>query len=112
MEEKLKSALSNAIEEFNNKSASILQLAYTSGGQTAVSNVEQGFDALRELYFEILKHQLDENNTLYEQLISAANTEAESLRTSINLLNNIDDILNLVAAVTSSIAQILTTLGV
>lgn len=112
MEEQLKLALSQAIGEFNNNRAAILQLANTSGGQAAIIKVEQEYDALRDAYFEILRRQLDKNNHLYEQLINVANSETERLRASVNQLNNINDIINLATAVVSLVGRILIVLGV
>jgi hypothetical protein len=112
MEEQLKLALSQAIDEFNNNRDAILQLANTSGGQAAIIKVEQEYDALRDAYFEILRRQLDKNNHLYDQLINVANSETERLRASVNQLNNINDIINLATAVVSLVGQILIVLGV
>jgi DNA repair exonuclease SbcCD ATPase subunit len=112
MEEQLKLTLSQAIREFNNHRSAILQLAFTGGGQTAVDKVEQEYDALRDSYFEILRRQLDKNNHLYEQLISAANTETEKLLTSVNQLDNINDIINLATSVINFIGRIVIVLGV
>jgi len=112
MEEQLKLELSKVIGEYSNNRAAILQLAQTNGGQVAINKVEQEYDALRDAYFEILRRQLDKNNHLYEQLITAANSETEKLRTSVNQLNNINDIINLSTAVINLIGRIVIVLGV
>lgn len=112
MEEQLKFTLSQAIGEFNNNRAAILQLANTNGGQVAVHKVEQEYDALRDAYFEILKRQLDKNNYLYDQLTTSANNETEKLRASLNQLNNINDIINLSTTVINLVGRILIVLGV
>lgn len=112
MEEQLKLTLSQAIGEFNSNRSAILQLAYTNGGQSAVNKLEQEYDALRDSYFEILRHQLDKNNHQYEQLINAANSETDKLRASINQLNNINDIISSATAVINLVGRILIVLGV
>jgi len=112
MEEQLKLTLSQAIGEFNSNRAAILLLAHTTGGQAAVIKVEQEYDALRDAYFEILRRQLDKNNHLYEQLITAANSETEKLKASINQLNNINDITNLATAVINLVGRSLIVLGI
>jgi hypothetical protein len=106
MEEQLKQALSEAINGFNNKRAAILQLANTNGGQDAITNAEEQFDALRNAYFQILQKQLDNNNADYQQLITAANTETDKLNNSITQLNNINDIIELTTAVASLVGRI------
>jgi len=112
MEEQLKLTLSQAIGEFNSNRAAILLLAHKAGGQAAVIKVEQEYDALRDAYFEILRRQLDKNNHLYERLITAANSETEKLKASINQLNNINDITNLATAVINLVGRSLTVLGI
>ena len=112
MEEQLKSALSQAISEFNNNRASILQLAFNTGGQKAVNVLETEYDALRDAYFEILKSQLDKNNHLYNKLITDANVETENLKNSINQLNNINAIIDSATAIINLIGRILIVLGV
>lgn len=111
MEEQLKITISQAIGEFNNKRAAILQLAFNNGGQDAVKKVEQEYDALRDAYFEILRRQLDKNNHLYEQLISAANKETENLRASVAQLNNINSIIDLATSVINLVGRVILVLG-
>ena len=112
MEEQLKTALSQAIGDFNNNRTLILRLAFDSGDPNAVDKIEQEYDALRSAYFEILRRQLDNNNHLYEELITAANSETERLRTSVNQLNNINDIINLTTAVINLVGRIIIMLAI
>lgn len=112
MEQQLKLALSQAIDEFNNNRASILKLAFDSGGQNAVTKAEQEYDKLRDTYFEILRKQLDKNNHLYEELIAAANSKTEKLIASVNQLNNINEIINLITAVTKLVGRIIINLAI
>lgn len=112
MEEQLKKALSQAIGEFNNNRVSILQLAFDSGDLKAVTKIEQEYDALRSAYFEILRRQLDKNNYMYEELITAANSETENLRASVNQLNNINEIINLTTTVVNLVGRILIMLAI
>ncbi|MDR0801392.1 hypothetical protein [Fluviicola sp.] len=107
MEGQLKTVLSETIRDFNSNRTSILKLAFDSGGQAAVTKVEQGYDALRNAYSEILRRQLDKNNHRYEELVTAANSETEKLKASINQLNNINDITNLMTAVVKFIGRII-----
>lgn len=112
MEEQLKASLNNAITAFNSNRAKILQLAFNAGGQEAVSGLEQKYDDLRQAYFDILKKQLNQNNAQYLQLITSANSEAAKLTTSINQLNNINDIINLVTSVVSLAGTVISVLGI
>lgn len=112
MEEQLKIKLSQAIGDFNNNRTAILKLAFDSGDQKAVVNVEREYDALRNAYFEILRRQLDQNNHLYEELMAAANSETEKLRTSLNQLNNINSIINSATTVVNLVGRILIMLAV
>ena len=99
MEEKLKAALNQAITDFNNSRSKILKLAFNEGGQEAVTNLENQYDALRNAYFDLLKKQLDKNNDQYEKLVVSTREEAEKLTVSIQKLNQINDIIQLVTSV-------------
>ena len=112
MQEQLKTALSQAIGEFNNRRAEILEQAFNEGGRPAVTRLVEEYDALRDAYFEILRRELDANNHLYEKVLTAANNEVEKLEESISQLNNINEIINLITSVINLVGRALIVLGV
>ena len=112
MEEQLKKQLSEAIAEFNKHRARILIAAQTSGGQEAVRKVEEEYDALRDAYYELIKRELDQNNHLYEQLISAANSETVKLKETIANLEDINTLINLTTSVFNLVGRIIIVLGI
>lgn len=112
MQEQLKIALSEAIGDFNNQRAEILERALNEGGRPAVTKLVQEYDDLRDAYFEILRRELDPTNHLYEKLMTAAKNEAESLKDSISQFNNINEIINLTTSVINLVGRALIVLGV
>ncbi|QQT56170.1 hypothetical protein I6I98_13265 [Sphingobacterium multivorum] len=112
MEEQLKITLSQTIASFNNNRAAILRLALNNGGDEAIEKVENEYDTLRSAYFEILRNELDANHHLYEQLITATNSETERLKKSVLSLNNINEIIKLTTEVINLIGRILIVLAI
>lgn len=112
MQEQLKITLSQAIGSFNNQRAEILERAFNEGGRPAVTKLVQEYDALRDAYFEILRRELDDNNHLYERLITAAKDETENLKESVRQLDNINDIINLTTSVINLVGRVLIVLGI
>ena len=111
MQDELKNSLSAAISQYNAKRTQLLQAALQSGGQDAVQALEDKYDALRNAYNEILQKELDENNAQYEQLTSAAATEVDKLKESVQQLNNINDTISLVTSVLNLVARVMTVLA-
>lgn len=107
MEEELKSTLKKAIENYTDNLGTIKRLAFRNGGRIAVDKVAQQLEELRNIYFEILKKELDKNNVSYVQLIEEANSEGAKLSISVNQLNNINDIVNITTSVVNLSGQIL-----
>lgn len=112
MEETLKTKMDDAISGFNNRRSEILEAAYAQGGRDAVTALVQQYDALRDIYFELLRHELDANNALYGQLTADTLAEAEKLQESVNQLDNINELIGAATAVTNLIGRMITVLAV
>lgn len=112
MEEQIKEDLNQAIADFTKNMVKIKKLAYAQGGQVAVEKVDTYYEDLRNKYFTILKKELDQNNAQYQALMKSVNSETEKLRSSINQLNNINDIMNLVTSVIDLAGKVISVLGV
>jgi len=112
MEDQLKSNISEAIAAFNLNRVEILRLAFEEGGNQAVIEVEKEYDALRDAYYELMQKQLDQNNHLFNELITATNNEVDNLKESVNQLSMVNDIINLTSAVVNLIGRVLIVLAI
>lgn len=108
METELKAMLLETMQQYNHNMAAIKQLAFAVGGQTAVNRVEQEYAILYNTYLQILQKELDTNNELYKQLTDKANAEIIKLQTSVNQLNNINEIIKLTLSVARLVGEIIT----
>lgn len=108
----LKKSLLQAIDLFREEKRDLLNLAFTKGGQAAVQKVEEEYDALISSYFEILRRQLDENNSLYKKLVGDADQAAKALEKDIKKLKDIESIINLSASAVGLVGRLLIVLGI
>jgi len=100
-----------AILAYNMNRVQLVQTALQEGGREAVSRLEDEFVALCNAEHELTRTELNQNHPQYQSLMEDAVENGNLLQASILELQNIDNILDVMAKTVALVGRVLLVLA-
>ena len=102
----LEAAVLAAISSFDDNRPALFAAAKKQGGDGAVNQLLQQYNALRQQYNTLLASELAVNDPAYAGLSDQAGKEAVALKASITTMNDINQTITILSTVVSVVASV------